>query len=117
MVRGNHSISLGAEIRRDQDTTEGNSFIRGNLTFDGTVTQNPAAPSDTTGVPFADYLLGEPELFESALALAQAQLRSTSQGYFVQDTWKITPKLTLSPGLRYDYFGPMDGKARPYREC
>lgn len=53
MVRGNHSISLGAEIRRDQDTTEGNSFIRGNLTFDGTVTQNPAAPSGTTGVTSA----------------------------------------------------------------
>jgi Carboxypeptidase regulatory-like domain/TonB dependent receptor len=110
MVRGNHSIDVGAEIRRDQDTTEGNSFLRGAFTFDGTVTRDPAAPLGTTGVPFADYMLGEPEEFCGAAALAQAQLRSTDQSYFAQDTWKVSAKLTINMGLRYDYYEPWTEK-------
>jgi hypothetical protein len=110
MVRGKHSIAFGAEIRRDQDTSEGNSFVRGNFTFDGTASKDPSLPAGTTGVSFADYLLGLPEEFDSALALAQAELRGTSQSYFVQDDWKATPKLTVSAGLRYDYYAPWTEK-------
>jgi hypothetical protein len=104
-VHGKHSIRLGADIRRDQFTSAANSFIRGAFGFNGQYTSNPAA-SPVGGVPAADYMLGLENLFDSALALAQTQLRGTSQAYFIDDTWKVTPKLTVSIGLRYEYVQP-----------
>ena len=102
-IYGKHSFRFGAEIRRDQFNSVGNSDIRGYFSFYGQATQNPASPKNT-GVPFADYLLGLPSLSDGAGALAQTEMRNTSQAYFFDDTWKVTPKLTVSIGLRYDYF-------------
>lgn len=108
-VHGKHSFRFGADIRRDQFTTAGNSFIRGAFSFDGQVTSDPALASPG-GAPAADYLLGINNLFDSALALAQTELRGTSQAYFVDDTWKVTKKLTVSAGLRYEYVEPYEEK-------
>jgi hypothetical protein len=102
-ILGKHSLRFGAEIRRDRFNSAGNSFIRGYFSFYGQATQNPASPNGT-GVPFADYLLGLPSLSDASGALAQTEMRNTSQVYFFDDTWKATPKLTVSIGLRYDYF-------------
>jgi hypothetical protein len=109
LVRGKHSFRFGAEIRRDQFNSEGNSYVRGGFTFTGFATQNPAS-TPRTGTSFADYLLGTIGQTDEALGLAIAQLRATSQAYFVDDSWKLRPNLTISLGLRYEYFPPFIDK-------
>ncbi|MGI8988915.1 MAG: hypothetical protein ACR2I2_04905 [Bryobacteraceae bacterium] len=106
---GKHSLRIGGEIRRDRFNTEGNQHPRGSFSFQGQATQNPAA-SANTGYGFADYLLGQVRFDDGALGLAIAQLRSTSQAYFIDDSWKVRPNLTVSLGLRYEYTPPYGDK-------
>jgi hypothetical protein len=104
-VRGKHSLRFGAEIRRDRFDELGNSFPRGAFAFSGFATQNPASPSGT-GNAFADYLLGLIRTSDGAMILANTALRRTSQAYYLDDTWKLLPRLTLSLGLRYENTPP-----------
>jgi len=100
-TRGKHSIKLGGEIRRDRFNQTGNQYIRGQFNF-----QNQA-----TGYSFADYLTGYVYRFNNAGAgAAVAQLRATSQAYFIDDSWKIRPNLTIDAGLRYEYIEPWQSK-------
>ncbi len=111
ITRGSHLLKIGGEIRRDRYNQSGNSFSRGNFQFTGTLTSNPAAPG-TSGYSFADFLIGIPAVSLRALGLADAMLRSTSLAAFVDDTWRVTPKLTIDWGLRYENTEPFSDKYR-----
>jgi Carboxypeptidase regulatory-like domain len=108
-TRGTHSLRFGVEVLNDQFNQFGNSFVRGVFAFDGIATQNPQA-RPTTGNSFADYLLGYQRQVNQAIALADVRFRATSQYYYVDDIWKITPHLTLNLGLRYEYTPPFKDK-------
>src|SRR5262245_39785185 len=95
-IKGNHSMRMGAEIRNDQYNMIGTQEIRGSLNEDRPV----------TGYGFADYMLGMISGTRSAGALGEGWYRATSQAYFVQDTWRIRPTITLDLGLRYEYTPP-----------
>src|SRR5262249_59502770 len=62
--------------------------------------------SATAGSPWASMLLGWPATggVSSNIASAFQQLYT---GFFVQDDWRLTPRLTLNIGLRWEYEGPM----------
>ena len=95
-IRGNHSMRMGAEIRRDDYNMIGTQEIRGSLNIDRPV----------TGYSFADYMLGMISGTRSAGALGEGWYRATSQAYFIQDTWRMRPSVTLDLGLRYEYTPP-----------
>ena len=95
-IRGNHSMRMGAEIRRDHYNMIGTQEIRGSLNIDRPV----------TGYSFADYMLGMISGTRSAGALGEGWYRATSQAYFIQDTWRMRPNVTLDLGLRYEYTPP-----------
>jgi Carboxypeptidase regulatory-like domain len=101
---GSHSLRFGAELRWDQYNQVGNQFARGAFLFDPNVTSNLGAAN--TGYGFADFLLGYCKRCEVSVSLADAQFRAFSQYYYIDDTWKLTPKLTLNLGLRYEYTPP-----------
>jgi len=101
-TRGVHSLKFGAEIRRDRFNQTGNQNARGVLTID-----NPAS-----GYGFADYMLGYVTRTQDAGSLAISQFRATSQAYYVADTWKARPNLTLDVGLRYEYSPPWTDKGQ-----
>ncbi|MBI3694537.1 MAG: TonB-dependent receptor [Acidobacteria bacterium] len=104
-TRGKHSLRFGVEIRRDRYNQVGNQFARGSFGFEGQATQNPASVAGT-GQAFADYVLGQCRRCEASVALAVTQFRATSQYYYIDDTWKIRPNLTLNIGLRYENTPP-----------
>ncbi len=103
-VHGKHAFALGFEYNRQNYNQIGNQFSRGVFVFQANSTRNPA--NQTGGYAFAEFLLGD--LFQStnAVAIASAKYQRNVEHMFVDDTWKILPKLTLSLGLRYELTPP-----------
>ena len=104
ITRGKHSFRFGGEIRRDQYNQVGNQYGRGSFTFSTTPTWDPSTSAQ--GDAFASFLLGNVTLTEVAAQIASVQYRQTSFAVYFDDVWKITPKLTLSLGLRYENTPP-----------
>ena len=101
-TRGKHALRMGVDIRRDRFNQTGNQNARGVLTID-----NPA-----TGYGFADYMLGLENRTQDAGSLAISQFRATTQSYYVADTWKLRPNLTVDAGLRYELSPPWNDKGQ-----
>jgi carboxypeptidase family protein len=104
LTKGSHSLRFGTELRWDHYNQVGNQFARGAFLFEANATSNLGAAG--TGNGFADFLLGYCKRCEVSVSLATAQFRAFSQYYYIDDTWKVTPKLTINAGLRYEYTPP-----------
>jgi hypothetical protein len=102
-IHGKHTVRFGVEYNRQNYNQVGNQFSRGNFVFQPNATQSTAK---TGGDAFAEFLLGD--LFQStvAVAIANATYQRNAYAAFADDTWKFTPKLTFSLGLRYELTPP-----------
>ncbi len=102
-IKGKHTFRFGFEYNRQNFNQVGNQFSRGNFVFQPNATQSP---THTGGDAFAEFLLGD--LYQStvAVAIASAQYQRNAIAAFADDTYKITPKVTLSLGLRYELTPP-----------
>lgn len=102
-VKGKHTLRFGFEYDRQNFNQVGNQFSRGNFVFQPNATQSP---THTGGDAFAEFLLGD--LYQStvAVAIADAQYQRNAMAAFADDTYKITPRVTLSLGLRYELTPP-----------
>jgi Carboxypeptidase regulatory-like domain/TonB dependent receptor len=108
-IRGNHSYKTGAEWRLNSWTDRNSRGSQGILNFSAAETGLPYLQSTNVGggvvgYPYASFMLG---LADSATvgAVADPQWRKQAWGLFLQDTWKLTRKLTLDYGLRWDLQG------------
>jgi len=102
-TRGKHSFKFGFEYDRVNFNQIGNQYSRGQYSFQPNATQNAAHQG---GDSFAEFLLGD--IFQStiAVAVADAKFQRNAEAAFVDDTWKVMPKLTLSIGLRWELTPP-----------
>ena len=98
-THGNHLVKSGFTLTRYQQNTPGpvTGLRRGSFNFRG----------DFTGQPFADFILGEPYTASRVVGKGVETGRSVWHGYYVQDDWKVTRKLTANFGLRYEYVSPL----------
>ncbi len=103
-TKGNHLIKLGGTYRwvRSRFNIAGNA--RGSFTFDGVFTQNPQSRG-TSGNAFADFLLGDAD-GGTLTNVFIGDLRYKYYGAYINDDWKVTPKLTLNLGIRYEIWTP-----------
>ena len=108
-VHGKHSIDLGFQYDRQVFNELGNQESRGALRFPGQrhcVGELPGVLTPGTGSGFADFLLGELDSSTYAVAVADANyVRNVEAGY-VDDNYKVTPKLSIQIGLRYELTPP-----------
>jgi len=110
-VHGNHTYKAGGEWKIETFTNVSYIGLSPAYGFNSAETAQPlygqTLPSGTgIGYNFASFLLGS---YDSASIgdTVNPQYRRSAWGFFVQDTWKISRKLTLDYGFRYDLQTPM----------
>jgi Carboxypeptidase regulatory-like domain/TonB dependent receptor len=111
VVRGNHALKFGGDVRRIRYNFLNTDF--GEDLFGSIFSSSSNNPG--SGDPYADFLMGYPAVQNpfSLPMIDWARQRSLYAGLFAQDDWKVTPRLTLNLGLRYDlYTRPVDARDR-----
>jgi hypothetical protein len=93
---GKHFLRIGTEIDRRNVTFSQARNPRGNFSFDGTY----------TGSALADFMLGYVKSDGLNPTHTNTNLVDYTQAYFINDDWKVHPRLTVNLGLRWDYFAP-----------
>lgn len=109
-VRGKHNIATGTDATRFRINLRTEQNARGTFTFSGLATSQLDAtgtPTAASGYDFADFLLGLPQSSSIRFGSSSNYYRSWNWNAFIQDDWKLRPNLSLSMGLRYELFGPM----------
>jgi len=109
-VKNNHAFKFGGEASFEgypnDNIISTNGLFRFSAGETGLPYANNTAPvvgqSGTIGLPYASFLLGLPNSYEVD-SPAVARLGKHQLGFYAQDSWKVTRKLSLELGLRYDY--------------
>ena len=109
-IRGNHSYKLGADWRIDVWTNRAYNQAIGNYTFGTAQTGQPSTQASpvsggSVGYGYASFLLGS-AASATVGPPGDPQYRRKSYSLFLQDTWKVTRKLTLDYGIRWDQAMP-----------
>ncbi|HTW81994.1 MAG TPA: TonB-dependent receptor [Terracidiphilus sp.] len=101
-TKGSHTLKFGTDIQHLEAITP--------LSFNGsdnygtyTFTDGHGSQGAFTGVDFADFLLGIPDATFYDVVSQDNDGLSMHYHFFAQDEWRVTPKLTLSYGLRYEF--------------
>jgi hypothetical protein len=92
ITKGAHAYAVGFDSRRVVTNRTANNAPRGNFNFNGQLTGNPAA----------DFVLGLPNQITTAGPLFPGGAQQWRYGFFFQDKWQVTQRLTLTYGLRYE---------------
>jgi len=109
---GRHYLKVGGEIRRIRLDSIRAQTVRGQFTFDS-ANWTGLSGFTATGQTFANFLLGLPRQKGRRVGDFAHNLRATEYATFIQDDWKMSPKLTFNLGLRYMlYVPPKDTRDR-----
>ncbi len=95
-VRGTHNIRAGMDVRRMATGREAQNAPRGSFTFNG----------DMSGNSVADLVMGLPRTVSTPADQIRGHVGQWRNGFFINDVWQPTSKITLSLGLRYELNTP-----------
>jgi hypothetical protein len=104
IVHGAHTIKAGFEFRHLQEVFRNNNNQSGTVGFAQNSTGIPGAES---GNPFASFVLGAVDNGNlNVYNVAKYGVMQRAYSIYAGDTWKMTQKLTINYGLRWDRFSP-----------
>ncbi len=103
-TRGRHTFRVGGDFRRQYLLVNGHFDIGGNFNFRSNQTANTNDFNE--GYPIASLLTGRPEFSFNSLQSVVPKYEYLFASGFVQDDIKLTSKLTLNVGIRYDFNAP-----------
>jgi Carboxypeptidase regulatory-like domain/TonB dependent receptor len=115
-IYGKHTFKMGIEWQHVKFSTLQPPWSRGEFDYNGNYTEIPNVDKGSTGradfllTPIAaqnggtiNYVGGTSEMFVSNISLTDNG--KNYWGTYINDDWKVTPKLTVNLGLRWDFFG------------
>ena len=109
-ARGKHFLQFGMDIEHDKMYSYDRSFASGSTTFNGARTG--LATVANSGDAFADFLIGLPNDFSQGGRTPQ-DLYETKWQPWIQDDWRVLPRLTLNLGLRWEPWLPPQDNLGP----
>ncbi len=92
-----HDVKLGVDFHRTSVQQYFDKYFRGRLRFDGS--------SNSLGDPLIDFLAGSVDGGFQYSGYSTRHTYENNFGFYVQDSFRITPRLSVNYGLRWDYFG------------
>jgi len=95
ILRGDHQFGFGGNYIYSKYDPESYTSAAGNTSFNGGV----------TGLGLADFMIGRANQFTAGTPTG-AKMRSNYIGLYVQDSWTMSPNVTLNVGLRWDPYFP-----------
>ena len=104
-THGKHTLKWGADFRRRQLTIYQTNQGNGRFNFSPALTDS-RNPAGTGGDSAASFLLGYPTLIAHDYTQNWPGERGYELGVYLADDWRVTSKLTINLGLRWDYFSP-----------
>jgi hypothetical protein len=131
-LKGKHAIKAGGEFRANRDTTYFGIGINGSYVFGGGTSYAPVAIRSLSGAhniaegaplpdtlsalltasPFSYTVAVAPPQFPQGDQIGVAAISRYAVNFFVQDTWKISKRLVLDYGLRYEVYWPITERAK-----
>jgi hypothetical protein len=100
VIRGKHTLKTGFMVVRNRKDQNGRSV------YDGSVAFNNSGNSKSTGYSLADAAVGQFLTYTEAGSDPVGFFRFTEYHGYIQDSWRVKPRLSLELGLRISRFGP-----------
>ncbi len=130
-VTGRHALKAGVEIRANRDSSyygispDGEYDFGGGLAYAGEFIPSASGRHDVhpgdplpdtlssflSGSPFAYTISVAPPYFSNGPHIGPAAINRNNVNLYVQDTWKITPTLSMDYGLRWEFYSPISERA------
>jgi carboxypeptidase family protein/TonB-dependent receptor-like protein len=104
-LAGKHSFKFGGEIVADNFTGGALNGARGSVRFGANTAFKPVPGSmiyNTGATALEDFLLGDPNRGQQLVGNALRRVHSNGYAAFVQDDWRVTPRVILNLGVRYE---------------
>ncbi len=114
--KGSHNVRFGGDIKRINLDVIGGVNATGAFSYTGFATQacNAVTGSCTGGSDLADFEAGYPQLANVQTGgvsdVQKFYFRANVMDAYVQDTWRMSPSITILAGIRYEYFSPYSEK-------
>jgi carboxypeptidase family protein len=113
-IKGKHTIKAGFKGRQEYNNVEELQQAEGSHSFyaDWTQLYDPSSLSAApyTGTGFAGVLLGLPTYLSNQYNRGFFYFQQKEFGGYINDTWKVSPRLTVDVGLRWDHWNPYHEK-------
>jgi len=110
-IRGDHSMRFGFDARELKRAGGGGGITSGAFAFGNDFTKrndDNFTPAGSIGHSWAAFMMGIPTLAQASTADSYA-MHSPIYSWYAQDNWRLTPRLTLNAGIRFEYeLGPTE---------
>ena len=100
-IAGNHNLKAGLFLERGTRNAARSTFFNGSFSFD----RDPTSPVDT-GYAYSNALLGAVNSYTESNAHPNAHGRYINLEWYLQDTWRVSKRLTIDAGLRFYFIQP-----------